>query len=541
MFCTSCGAKNDESNMFCTVCGAPLEHDPAQEPAATNADDGKSHVHVNNQGYGYGQRPMDFRNAGAGQTPMSAPQSPTPQPSMPQNPSMVQPMAAPGGAAAPGTPGSIDVGNTINVPGGANANGGGFPGGASVGAGMPGAAAVPAPTQNRNKMIAIIAAFVAVAFVGGIAVATLMRQNDSTSTAQSAQSSQSPVYGGSDEASAGTPEQTMGKVVSVSAGGSFDLAVDANGKAWAWGYNGHGQLGSATGSDSQSTKPVQVAIKGTVTKVAAGTDHGLALTSDGSVWAWGANDHGQVGDGSAAVSVGKPTKVTGLSGVTDIDAGDRYSLALKSDGTVWSWGYGDGGRTGHGIGNSEDTLEPQQIAGLSGVIDIGAGTKHGIALTNSGEYTTWTWGGGSNTDGPVPIPNAGDVAAVDAGNQYSIVLHRDGTVHGWGQNDKGQLGDGNPKAWQAQLVDADGMPSITAISAGDSHVLALGSDGSVWAWGLNDKGQLGSGSGSSTVPVQVGVSNATAIGAGGSRSVAATSDGQALSWGDGTSSPTEMK
>lgn len=517
MFCTNCGAQNDESNMFCTVCGTPME--PKEKPKPKKPS------------FKSKSQPMTPSSGNDGNDPM--PDQNNPNGTDGRNGTM--PGMAPAGAMpnAGFTPNAGDVPNTPNTPLEApNVSGM---------SGMGTTAAAPKAKSNTT-LVLLIAAIVVIAFAGGIGASAFIRQNNA-SPAQSvqAQSSQSPVYGGSDEASAGTPEQSMGKIVAVSAGGSFDLAVDDNGKAWAWGYNGHGQLGSATGSDSKSDKPVPVAITGKVTKVAAGTDHGLALTSDGTVWAWGANDHGQVGDGSAGVTVGKPTKVTGLSNVTDIDAGDRYSLALKSDGTVWSWGYGDGGRTGHGISHSEDTMSPQQIAGLSGVIDMGAGTRHGIALTNSGEYTTWTWGGGSNTDGPVPIPNAGDVAAVDAGNQFSIVLHRDGTVHGWGQNDKGQLGDGNPKAWQAQLVDADGMPSITAISVGDSHVLALGSDGSVWAWGVNDKGQLGSSGGSSITPVQLSITNATAIGGGGNRSVAATSDGKALSWGDGTSSPTTVQ
>jgi len=186
------------------------------------------------------------------------------------------------------------------------------------------------------------------------------------------------------------------------------------------------------------------------TGVRAGGLHSLALKADGSVWAWGRNYSGQLGDGSTR-DRNSPGQVSGLTGVTAIASGPdgSHNLALKTDGTVWAWGENGNGQLGDG--STTDRTTPIQVGGLTGVTAIAAGGAHSLALTGDG--SVWAWG--RNTDGqlgdgttterrtPVQVGSLGGVAAIAVGGYHSLASKSDGTLWAWGNNLYGSLGDGS--------------------------------------------------------------------------------------------------
>jgi alpha-tubulin suppressor-like RCC1 family protein len=292
-----------------------------------------------------------------------------------------------------------------------------------------------------------------------------------------------------------------------------------------------------------------------VTAVDAGDRHTLALKQDGTVWAWGRNQYGQLGDGTT-VEEGcacrvTPAPVVGLTDVVAIRGGTYHSLALKDDGTVWGWGRNFTGQLGDG--SITDRLTPVQVktiggSPLTGVVAIAAGDGHNLAL--KGDGTVWAWGwnrygqlgdGTSASDEylpwPVQVKGAGGsgvltgVTAIAAGERHSLAIRSDGTAWAWGWNIYGQLGDGTEgrndcsfgDACRQTPVQVSGLAGVRAIAGGGKHSLAVTDDGQVWAWGANDNYQLGLlpeqlGSLShetQLTPIQVpGVSGASAVTAG---------------------------
>ena len=308
----------------------------------------------------------------------------------------------------------------------------------------------------------------------------------------------------------------------IAAGAYHNLAVAANGTVWAWGANYAGQLGDGTTVDRK--RPIRVSSLTHVIAVAGGQSHSLALRSDGSVWAWGDNQRGQLGDGGTENS-GTPVKVKGLELTRDvrerviaIAAGAWFSLALQSDGTIWAWGSNQFGQLGDG--SFDDRLEPVRVTSRKGepldrVKAIEAGYDFSLALRANG--TVWAWG--SNSAGQLgrgsiggASPNPGrvsdrsgpgawlrNVIAIAGGGSHSLALIADGTVRAWGMNERGQLGNDTTIDSAFPVVvrwgpnNLGGLGQITAIAAGGFHSLALRSDGTARAWGDNFYGQLGDG------------------------------------------------
>ncbi|MGD9732695.1 MAG: hypothetical protein AB7U45_10985 [Desulfamplus sp.] len=311
-----------------------------------------------------------------------------------------------------------------------------------------------------------------------------------------------------------TPVQVAGltgiSAVDAAANGYHTAALKNDGTVWTWGYNGYGQLGNGTAENS--TNPVQVEGLTGVSAVAAGGWHTAALKTDGTVWAWGYNSYGQLGDGTTIDSY-LPVKVTGLTGVSAIAVSGSHTAALKTDGTVWTWGYNGDGQLGNGT--TVDSTTPIQVAGLTGVSAIAAGGWHTAALKTDG--TVWAWGyngdgqlgSGNTVDSTTPIQVAGltGVSAIATGDSHTLAVKTDGTVWAWGYNDNGQLGNGTviESSTPVQVVK---LADFSAIAAGGSHTIAIKTDGTVWAWGYNNYGQLGDGTtADSTTPVEVNVNN----------------------------------
>lgn len=325
------------------------------------------------------------------------------------------------------------------------------------------------------------------------------------------------------------------RVLQVGAGGAHGSARKEDGSAWSWGtpaYLGSGGSGS-TGSTQRVTQNDGSAFTG-VADVSSGYVHSLAVRSDGSVWAWGDNSEGEIGDGSNTRRL-HPVPVTDASGnpllgAAAVSGGWRYSLALKTDGTVRAWGYALMGRlgnnnTGSAVRSWRNPVTVLQVGGtpLSGVTQIDAGEDHAIALKSDG--TTWIWGNGQagrlgdgqrNTMAYVAQrlndstgAAIGNGVQVSAGSDHSVLVRSDGTVYAWGINTFGQLGDGSTteRDWATLVKDASGNPftGVARALAGEQFTVFLKTDGTVWTVGRNQYGQLGSGGSNaqSLVPVQV--------------------------------------
>jgi len=306
----------------------------------------------------------------------------------------------------------------------------------------------------------------------------------------------------------------LSSISAIMGGEPYNFALKNDGTVWAWGGNSFGTLGDGTFTDRST--PVQVVGLTAVTSLGGRGYHSLAIKADGTVWAWGLNSSGQLGDGTTTNRnvpvevVVAPTKP--LSGALAVTGGYDFSLALMSDHTLVAWGDNGSGE----LGDATYTSRPNPVAvtvstGLSGVSQVSAGWQHVMALKSDG--TVWTWGqngngelgNGTTTMSNVPIQVGGlsGVVAVSGGDCSSAALKADGTVWTWGCNDRFQLGDGTNTERHGP-VQVAGLGNVIAIAARDYHDIALKADGSLWTWGWNVNGQLGDNTTiDRDVPVQV--------------------------------------
>ena len=306
-----------------------------------------------------------------------------------------------------------------------------------------------------------------------------------------------------------------GEVLQVAAGNNHSLGLKADGTVWAWGSNENGRLGNGTTTNSNTS--IQVSGLNSIIAVAAGNGHSLALKADGTVWAWGKNDKGQLGDGSTTHRT-TPVQVSGLSDIKSITTGHTHSMALKEDGTVWAWGENGSGRLGDNTTNQRNT--PVQVRKgittstddfLQGVIAISAGKEHSVVLR--ADEKVYAWGSGSNgmlgngsgtaSSIPVEVSNLSDIVQVSTQGDHTMALRGDGTVWAWGNNGNGRLGDGTT-SHQNVPVQVSDLTDVKTVNAGNNFSVVLKNDGTVWTWGQGDKGQLGDGSSAAkSNPVQV--------------------------------------
>jgi alpha-tubulin suppressor-like RCC1 family protein len=351
------------------------------------------------------------------------------------------------------------------------------------------------------------------------------------------------------------PVQVSGltNVVEIVSGTNYSFCRKANDSLYAWGRNIYGQLGDGT-SGNYRNSPVAVAglcpkitLATQTPKIAAGWSHSYNLCNNGSTTnAWGADTSGQLGNGVVDMLAHPvPGTVNGLLGVKSIRAGYQHGIALRNDSTVWTWGSNTFGQLGNGTTSAPITA-PVKVIGLTGIIAVSGGQagSHSLALKKDG--TVWAWGkntdgqlgNGTTTNSNVPIQVTGliGIIAIAGGEFHSLAIKNDGTAWAWGKNDLGQLGNGVMTATATPTpVQVTGLTGVKAIAGGRFFSFAIKSDSTVWCWGQNGDGQLGNGTTTqSSVPVQVtGLTKAISIAGSAFHCLALKSDGTIRSWGRG--------
>jgi alpha-tubulin suppressor-like RCC1 family protein len=283
----------------------------------------------------------------------------------------------------------------------------------------------------------------------------------------------------------------------VATGDYHTVFVAFDGTLWAWGSNLLGQLGGGKTTGFEGA-PVQV---GTGYKsVAAGSQHTVGLKIDGTLWAWGSNYYGQLGDGTTSPpGTPRSTPVQVGEGFASVSAGSNHTVAIKLDGSVWTWGSNTRGQLGDGT--TTDRSTPVQVG--EGFASVAAGGTHTLAVKT--DRTLWAWGDNSSGQvgdgtGPRLTPQTTPVrigvgyVSVAAGGMHSLAVMMDGTLWGWGANNRRQA-TGAPSADFYASPERTWVASdeVVSVAAGGFHSVAVRTDGSLWAWGLNDHGQLGDG------------------------------------------------
>ncbi len=280
------------------------------------------------------------------------------------------------------------------------------------------------------------------------------------------------------------PVKALGltKVVEIAAGEHCSLVRRRDGTVWAWGYNGVGLLGD---SGPERTTAAPVPGLDDVETLSLHTMHALALKQDGTVWAWGGNNFGQLGDGTFD-DRSTPVQVPGLDGVQSIAASWYTSVAVRGDGSVWTWGT-------NGM-DYEMTLAPRRVEGLPTVRAVSVSWVYSYALATDG--TLWQWFGyGPGSAPPIQVAGMTDVVsfAHTEGNSLHVV-RADGTVWGKGFNDNGVLGV--PGLVRAEdWVQVPGLTDVVSLSMNSlaPRVLALRANGTAVGWGANLSGTIGDG------------------------------------------------
>ena len=297
----------------------------------------------------------------------------------------------------------------------------------------------------------------------------------------------------------------------VSTSYNHNLGLRSNGTAWAWGNNTNGRLGDGTTGNRSSPASVIGGFTNWV-QLSAGISHSLGLLDSGTAWAWGQNTNGRLGDNSNAYRSSPVSVVGGFTDWTQLSA-MGHSLGLRANGTAWAWGLNNFGQLGDNT--TVDKSSPVSVVG--GVIwsQLTTGETHSLGIRSDG--TAWAWGrnnsgqlgDGSTVSRSSPVSIVGgftDWTHLSAGRLHSLGIRANGTAWSWGYNLVGQLGDGSSSFFGRSSPGSvvGGFTDWVKVYSGLNHSIGLRSNGSAWAWGANNSGQLGDNSTTSRLsPVSV--------------------------------------
>ncbi|MEW6556881.1 MAG: hypothetical protein AB1349_05935 [Elusimicrobiota bacterium] len=272
-------------------------------------------------------------------------------------------------------------------------------------------------------------------------------------------------------------------------------------------------------------------------KVSGGGYHTIAIKSDGTLWAWGYNGYGELGLGYTTQRT-TPTQVGTASNWSSVSCGVFHTIAIKTDGTLWAWGDNEYGQLG--LGDTTDRWTPTQVGTASNWSSVSGGEYHTIAIKTDG--TLWAWGYNNygqlglgdttNRTTPIQVGTLTNWSSVSCGDYHTIAIKTDGTLWTWGWNYSGQLGLGDTtnRTTPTQVGTASNWSSV---SGGEYHTIAIKTDGTLWAWGGNGNGQLGLGDTTDrNTPTPVGtLTNWSSVSCGWDHTIAIKSDGTLWAWG----------
>jgi alpha-tubulin suppressor-like RCC1 family protein len=349
----------------------------------------------------------------------------------------------------------------------------------------------------------------------------------------------------------------------VSSGNSHTAAIKTDGTLWTWGNGSYGRLGDNT-TTNKST-PVTTFAGGTNWKqVSSGFFHTAAIKTDGTLWTWGTGTNGRLGRFSFGTNIVTP--ITTFAGGTNwadtattepedlytLSAGYSHTAAIKTDGTLWTWGYGSNGRLGNAVTTGNISTPVTTFSGGTNWKQVSSGNKHTAAIKTDG--TLWTWGYGSNgrlgnatatgnISTPVTTFSGGtNWKQVSAGYYHTAAIKTDGTLWTWGNGFFGQLGNAEISTKSTPVTTFAGGTNWKQVSSGFFHTAAIKTDGTLWTWGLGNDGRLGNATAgftriSTPVTTFAGGTNWKQVSSGGSHTAAIKTDETLWTWGTGFNGP----
>jgi alpha-tubulin suppressor-like RCC1 family protein len=312
---------------------------------------------------------------------------------------------------------------------------------------------------------------------------------------------------------------------------------------WVWGSNAYGKLGDGTAFVDRSTPVTTSAGGSNWRQVATASDHTVAIKTDGSLWVWGRNVFGQLGTNTSGDD--KYTPVTTFAGGTNWKqtfCGSNHTAAIKTDGTLWTWGYNFYGQLGNNI-TSIRSIPVTTFAGGTNWKQTSCGSAHTAAIKTDG--TLWIWGYntfvqlGDNTTTNRSIPVTTFIGGtnwkeVSCGGLHTAAIKTDGTLWAWGTNTSGQLGDNTVTYRTTPVTTFSGGNDWKVVSSGSAHITAIKNDGTLWTWGRNSVRALGDNTAinkSTPVTTFAGGTNWKQVSCGSNHTAVIKTDGSLWIWG----------
>jgi len=333
----------------------------------------------------------------------------------------------------------------------------------------------------------------------------------------------------------------------ISAGTSFSLAIRNNSTLYAWGLNSSGQLGTNNTTNLNVVTQIGLVNTSSWTQISAGVSTATVIGNDGTLWVWGSNASGQLGDGTT-INKSLPVQIAGSW--TLVSTGINSTGAIKSDSTLYGWGSGTAGETGDSanvsksspvlIGNIPNLNQPTiptLVVGNSWS-QISVGTSYQLATDANNNLYTW----GLNSSGQLglgtdtiarsnPVFIRSNTVQISAGTSHAALINNVGELYAWGLNSIGQLGD-NSSITKSSPVQIGIGTSWNVVAAGSTNTIATRNDGTLFAWGQNLNGEIGNNTNIvNSNPVQIGNLSWSVVGAQGSTTAGITSNGNAYLWG----------